>query len=49
MRDDNARPGAVEQSLPAFVELAQPLRALDAGVKLRLELGGGIVLELSRL
>ena len=49
LRDDNARPGAVEQSLPAFVELAQPPRALDAGVKLRLELGGGIVLELSRL
>jgi len=38
-----------EPSPPAFVELAQPLRTLDAGVKLRLELGGGIVLELSRL
>ena len=49
LRDERALPEKVAQSLPAFVELAQPLRALDAGVKLRLELGGGIVLELSRL
>ena len=30
---------------PAFVEIAAPMRALDQGVKVRLELGGGIVLE----
>jgi len=49
LRDENALPGAQEPSPPAFVELAQPLRTVEAGVKLRLELGGGIVLELSRL
>lgn len=32
-----------------FVEVAQPARPLDAGVKVRLELGGGIVLELVRV
>ena len=32
-----------------FIELANPVRPLDAGVKVRIELGAGIVLELSRL
>ena len=49
LRDEDSRPRAVDVSPPAFVEIAQPMRALDTGVKLRLELGGGIVLELSRL
>jgi hypothetical protein len=49
LRAEDSRPEAVELSPPAFVEIAQPMRALDAGVKLRLELGGGVVLELSRL
>ncbi len=31
-----------------FIELANPVRPLDAGVKVRIELGAGIVLELSR-
>lgn len=48
LRDEDSRPGAVEVSPLGFVEIAQPMRTLDAGVKLRLELGGGIVLELSR-
>ena len=49
LRDEDSRPRSVEVSPPAFVEIVQPMRALNAGVKLRLELGGGIVLELSRL
>lgn len=32
-----------------FVEVAQSVRPLGAGVKVRLELGGGIVLELARV
>lgn len=39
-------PGAA--SLPPFIELANPVRPLDAGIKVRIELGAGIVLELSR-
>jgi hypothetical protein len=31
-----------------FVEIAAPMRPLDSGIKIRLELGGGIVLELVR-
>ena len=31
-----------------FIELANPVRPLDAGVKVRIELGAGIVLELTR-
>ncbi len=33
---------------PPFIELANSIRPLDAGVKVRIELGAGIVLELSR-
>ncbi len=33
---------------PSFIELANPVRPLDAGIKVRIELGAGIVLELSR-
>ncbi|MBP6816903.1 MAG: hypothetical protein KA169_18585 [Burkholderiaceae bacterium] len=33
---------------PSFIELAHPHRPLDAGIKVRIELGAGIVLELSR-
>ena len=33
---------------PTFIEIGNTMRPLDAGVKVRLELGGGIVLELSR-
>jgi len=33
---------------PAFIELSGAARPLDAGVKVRIELGAGIVLELSR-
>lgn len=39
---------ACTQTPPAFVEIAAPMRALEAGFKLRLDLGGGIVLELVR-
>lgn len=52
------RLAAAEQSEPlrsttttpaaAFIELANTRHALDAGLKVRLELGAGIVLELSR-
>ncbi len=33
---------------PSFIELANPVRPLDAGIKVRIELGAGVVLELSR-
>ena len=33
---------------PTFIEIGNTMRPLDAGVKVRLELGSGIVLELSR-
>jgi transposase-like protein len=32
----------------SFIELANSVRPLDAGVKIRIELGAGVVLELSR-
>ena len=35
-------------SSPAFIEIGSTIRPLDAGIKVRVELGGGIVLELSR-
>ena len=38
-----------DESRPAFVEIAALSRPLDAGVRVRLELGAGIVLELSRV
>ena len=38
------------QTAPAFVEIGSALsRPLDCGVRVRLELGAGIVLELSRV
>ena len=41
--------GRQHESAPAFVEIDTALsRPLDAGMRLRLELGDGIVLELSR-
>jgi len=49
LREESGLPSAMEALPAAFVELAQPMRAPDPGVKLRLELGDGIVLELSRL
>ena len=33
------------EPLPTFVEIASSMRPLDTGVRVRLELGGGIVLE----
>lgn len=33
---------------PSFIEIGSTIRPLDAGIKVRLELGAGIVLELSR-
>ena len=33
---------------PTFIEIGNTMRPLDAGVTVRLELGSGIVLELSR-
>jgi transposase-like protein len=39
----------VEQTAPTFVELSDPRAAPAGGVKLRLDLGGGMVLELTRL
>jgi transposase-like protein len=33
---------------PTFIEIGNTMRPLDAGIKVRLELGSGIVLELSR-
>jgi len=33
---------------PAFIEIGSTIRPLDTGIKVRLELGAGIVLELSR-
>ena len=35
-------------STPAFIEIGNAMRPLEAGIKVRLELGAGIVLELSR-
>ena len=43
-RGDEAR---IEQA-SAFIEIGNGTRPLDGGVKVRLELGAGIVLELSR-
>lgn len=36
------------EDAPHFVEIAAPMRACDGAVKIRLELGGGIVLEVAR-
>lgn len=45
--DEPAR--AVEGAMPpAFVEIGTTSRPLEAGLKVRLELGAGVVLELSR-
>jgi hypothetical protein len=39
---------AAQRAMPAFVELGSAIGPLDAGLSIRLELGGGVVLELSR-
>ena len=39
---------AARGAMPAFVELGSAIGPLDAGLSIRLELGGGVVLELSR-
>ena len=38
----------IKAKAPAFVEIAPPPRVADAGMKVRLDLGAGIVLELTR-
>lgn len=48
-RDDRSSSAIVKAAPPEFVELPRTQRALEAGVRLRLELGSGIVLELTRL
>ena len=42
------RDSIAESSPPPFVEIGTTSRALDAGLRVRLDLGAGIVLELSR-
>ena len=38
-----------DEKAATFVEIASPMRPLKTGVKLRLDLGGGIVLEVVRV
>ena len=38
----------IKAKAPAFVEIARPPRVADAGMKVRLDLGAGIVLKLTR-
>ncbi len=37
-----------DATAPGFVEIAQIARPLDGGIRVRLELGAGVVLELSK-
>ena len=39
---------SADEKAATFVEIASPMRAVETGVKLRLDLGGGIVLEVVR-
>ena len=38
----------IKAKAPAFVEIAPPSRVTEGGLKVRLDLGAGIVLELTR-
>ena len=48
LREGGASPIASAALPPPFIELTNAASPLDAGIKVRIELGAGVVLELSR-
>src|SRR5215210_5303648 len=47
LRTEGDRDPVEKTPPPAFIEIGSTIGSLDAGIKVRLELGAGIVLELS--